>query len=646
LLLAGAAWANGPAYLPTTPDGVALLSWRWGENWSEVEVRGSRNRADGYRLDETILAPGLHLEGGGSIYHERLLEFSAAATLSLQRRRLSGDLSASDDLSFQDYDASVCLLGCRADNLRLFARRHNAWLVSPFRSSTRTATDLLGGELALGSLPLPVTVAYSRERTGETFLVDRRTSDRRRWRAGTRWHGRRTGGSLLLRHERFVKTLPDQDYATVGATLDGHVIPRGNVRLRSHVRYFHQYGTLDRRDITLRETLAVPLRRHLDARLSWLFHSLRSGGGDAPWTRSSNGGATFRHRLYGSLETTLRLDLQDERTYRDGDGGREQIGSLHRRGGELRLDYRRRTRYGLLRLGYGRSRWREEQAARETQREAADERHVLDEGEQVPLAHLDVVPGSVVVTDDTGFVLYVEGIDYRLDTTGRITLLSRLPGGDIPDGGAVLVDYRYTMQPELTFDTTGRSWLVRFDAHRLVSVHYRHRTVDEEFVSGTPGAPLQDQERDVYGLELNWRRLALSEEIEDNRLADARFHANRLRLTWHARLGPRTRLTAGAGRTWTRYRDPERTYRFRSLDARLVATPGAATTVEAAAWLRLDRGSDYRGDLANDLLGLRLDARYRLRALTLTAGIAYRDSDANDVQDRRFSFRCGARRRF
>jgi hypothetical protein len=46
-----------------------------------------------------------------------------------------------------------------------------------------------------------------------------------------------------------------------------------------------------------------------------------------------------------------------------------------------------------------------------------------------------------VVTDSSGATLYAESLDYRLSSPGDYTEIQRIPGGLIPDGGAVLVDF-------------------------------------------------------------------------------------------------------------------------------------------------------------------------------------------------------------
>lgn len=68
----------------------------------------------------------------------------------------------------------------------------------------------------------------------------------------------------------------------------------------------------------------------------------------------------------------------------------------------------------------------------------------------------EVVEGSVVVTDNTGTVIYTEGTDYTIDyTTGEITTIA---GGAIASPENVLVDWVYNTQlssGNITLDNTG-----------------------------------------------------------------------------------------------------------------------------------------------------------------------------------------------
>ena len=50
------------------------------------------------------------------------------------------------------------------------------------------------------------------------------------------------------------------------------------------------------------------------------------------------------------------------------------------------------------------------------------------------LEELDVVSSTIVVTDESGSIVFTEGIDYSIDELGRRTEIRRIPLGDIGEG--------------------------------------------------------------------------------------------------------------------------------------------------------------------------------------------------------------------
>lgn len=68
---------------------------------------------------------------------------------------------------------------------------------------------------------------------------------------------------------------------------------------------------------------------------------------------------------------------------------------------------------------------------------------VLPDAVAVNLKHANLVSGSVRVTDVPGTTVYTEGTDFTINyTNGTIT---RITTGSIPDGGTVIVRYRYNV---------------------------------------------------------------------------------------------------------------------------------------------------------------------------------------------------------
>lgn len=642
---AGPARADGPVYLDELqpkPDRAALESF---SGWSELLVRGSRTATGDYDLNETIFAPGLHLRTQGGLYERRLLTFRGAATLSLQHRSVSGDVERTDDLSFEDYSAGADLLPQKPLRIRLTADRNHGWHASPFKSSTRTRSTVWGAGADLDWAPLPFSLTWTREEyLEEDFTLDRIT-ERDRLRFGVRRQVGPVRSSLTLRHERFEKNLQPQEYRSEGADLRMDWRPHRTGGIGGAVHWLHRYGSRRHTDLSTRMRGRWELAPDLETRGEVSWRRLRPGGPDVPTTESASGDLSLRHLLWGSLESSLAVHRLDETRRLDD----TEVGQLQRTGGRAGLDYRRRLAAGTLHLGVGHDLSRQERTGQDTERSIANEEHVLPELAEIRLEQPDVVPGSVIVTDETGFVVYDENIDYEVTDTAGFSWLRRIPTGAIAADQRILVDYRVTLSSDLTHDTNTWRTNFRFDARRDWSVWLRRENSDLELVSGTPDASLQDRTRTTGGGLLRRGAWTLTDEVENQRVGETRFRTNRMQLSAQLRPHPRWRTSLSAGHTWSRTRWPERSQKTISLSARAAWAGTGGATASLESWWR--RNTHETGpeltELSDDsLAGGRLRFQQRWRALVFDAQVALHLADRNEIDDRRLVFRTGLRRLF
>lgn len=156
-----------------------------------------------------------------------------------------------------------------------------------------------------------------------------------------------------------------------------------------------------------------------------------------------HGQGEIRKTIGKGLNTTLRVDAQRStsgQTTQIGGAVSGTAGYAARLGGfTLTGNYlasARGTRYDRLNV----------------QMSVVDELHNMVGFEHVTLSNLNVVEESVVVTDQTGLKKYERDRDYEVGRSGASTWISRTPGGEIPDGGVVAVDYSFRVVSRETAD--------------------------------------------------------------------------------------------------------------------------------------------------------------------------------------------------
>jgi hypothetical protein len=650
LVAAPASGTNGRAYLPDATSEIRALAVSPLRGWVEMAYRARLEEAEHYEIRESRVSPKLHLATDGSVYHPRFLVFDVATSLRLETYRIRGDERRDDDLAFADYDASGRFFDDRSVNGTLFARKSDAWIESPYRGSTRMRAATTGAELRTKG-PLPLTLTVSRDHREEEFSGDDREEDRDRFRASTLHRTSRSQTSLSYRWVDTQRNLQLQDYQTSSADLRSTLRPSADSpsSLRSAVRWFHQSGTLRRRDLGLTEDLRIGWSETLESTAGYRFSE--QTGTDGPergrrLMRSHRGEVGVRHDLWGSLETTLALHASRHDVFDRVGDDRDRIGRDDRRGFRGDLAYRRATPWGRLHLGVGHARAREDQTAEDQIRQVANESYRLEDGNEPLLASSRVDPASIVVSDATGFTVYVEGIDYDVVTFGDRVSLRRIPGGDIADGETLLVDYRYEVSPALEFDTIGTTFRSRFDSIRNVSAYYRYGRHREDYVSGIANGFLEDRRDHVAGLRFRARGFTVGEEYEVNRLLASEFRTNRVDVGVEGRIGSSVRGSLRASHSRRRFTETDRELAITALSGGLTVTPRPTFVIEGRAWVRLDRTDGESAGVDADLGGARLEIKRRWREISAVLGGAWHDSDRNGFRDRRTSAWIALRRTF
>ena len=163
-------------------------------------------------------------------------------------------------------------------------------------------------------------------------------------------------------------------------------------------------------------------------------------------------------------------------------------------------DYFRKTSFGGVGISGS------VRAERNDQESTADEIDVFDEPlllvgtTPVDLLNDFVVPGSVVVRNADRTQIYLEGLDYRLITTGAVTSIQRLVNSSITDGETVLVDYSYSTSGTAEFDTYGSGIVLRSEFLNTFRAHARYDIQDTSVRKGELTNPLNDGEILEFGV--------------------------------------------------------------------------------------------------------------------------------------------------
>ena len=645
------AQAAGSIYLrDVTAETRALTFDRfWGR--TEIYTSLTRDRAAAYDLRESLFAPEIHLGTEGSVYHSRFLAFDLMGGLRFNRIEDTGTAPATQSVTFDDYRVGLRFFKDSRVGARVFASRDNNWTSSPFRQSYRVATDATGASFTNTSEHLPVSISVERRRSEDDYLSDQRITEEDQARAMIT---HRLGFSRTVAFARWVGFMvnePAQDYRTVVSWLDNTLDLPHDASLRSRVRYFNQYGTIARRDFALTESADIDITPTLTQRVEYRYRDqtgTRVVGVDAPEERiqAHHGEWDTQHLLWGSLRTVLNGYFDDETFFSGPSSARAQSGTLDRWWIRPELRYQRRTPRGQLSMRFGYHFGREEQSAVEGTRAASNEEHVLADGNEPQLDNPRVDASTIVVTDETGFIVYQDGIDYTITTIGPWTQIFRVATGNIPNGQTILVDYRYVFSPNLTFNSRRTLFAIGIVTSKNLSVNYQFDRIRDAFVSGDPTGILDNQTRHVVGASYRFAGFRISDEYESNDLISSRFRSNRFYTGYGMRAGNRINIDVGTNFTHTRFVETDLRYDTYLLSARASGALQRTLRLETDAWIRFNRRNTIEVGSNNDYTGLRAKLTKTVGMSQIALGGTYRNADETAFEVMRYDVFLRFRRDF
>lgn len=477
------------AFRVTSFDSIFTARYRLDE-WSRAVAAGE----DGVRVP--VWEEELQFHSGGYVYHPALLDWSFVGGPVLTQSRIdSASRSSRRDDTFFNVDTELEFLQRREFPFGVFYRRDHG-SEGGLSADFLTTVDEYGVRGMLRSPLTPFSLSWEAARwqangSGVDTVLDEML-DRASLNVSMPW-GRSNNVRLRVdRNER------DSSSGSLGLPIRATSIDTTNSELNSDMMLGGASQGVLRQTITWRQQETGPVApTDLDAlsysgSFDWRhtgetrsFANLRATDVDrgTDWSRQGDIRVGVVH------EPTGRLILSGETSF-----GLEEAPGFSRRAPGVRssANYRRPLPFGSLGASASVGMERVDQDSRVGQNTVFDESIALAGTAPIPLSREFVVPGSIVVMNETRTQTFSEGIDYRLSTVGAVTRIERLIGGSITDGQTVLVTYDVTTGGTVTFDAVSGAASLNLSLFRYYSVFVQYSDVRNRIGSGLPTTPLND----------------------------------------------------------------------------------------------------------------------------------------------------------
>ncbi|PLX91916.1 MAG: hypothetical protein C0619_06925 [Desulfuromonas sp.] len=415
------------------------------------------------------------------------------------------------------YDFSGIFLRYQPISVSFNSRSQRTYVSRAFASNYEQLNDVNGVSLNVKNRLVPFKVEFRQTKTETDGLVADYKKDNKLLRIDAR-HSiepfSETDISLDFYDNRteYSNDLEDYDLLSSNATLSNRLTwnSGGNIRrLSSRVRYREQEGYLDSRRYNWSEGLEWNFGRALIGMLSYdrLFSELEMARLLTNQVRGS-----LRHKFVEAFDTKVGFDFKDT----EQDNGEERDAY-----GDISVSYRNKLpkdcslntnlyyRYGVA-----------EQNFSSNIRVVIDETHTADPIIPIILDQQNVLSETILIMHADSAVRtnpFVENLDYQVDQVGVTTLISILPGSEIPEGATLLISYDYLGSARGEYEYSNRQASMSLKLFKAYRLYARYQDAEQEVIAGEDlFFSLNNSSRTgVVGFDGSWRRSSFGLEYEN-----------------------------------------------------------------------------------------------------------------------------------
>jgi hypothetical protein len=569
------------------PGGIHFLDWdprlRLGFEWRDESRSTEFNQLE---QRERTFREDFLLRTRGYAYHPRLVDFTASGAIGLEQTDVetTGDVTQrSVDGRNLAYDVRTRWFKEHPYTATLYGVRNEVRARQTLFRTTEALVTEAGAEVAAKELWIPSRVSV------RDYDYDGRGADtNEEHRSGAEIEGTRSvDGSLYqyaLRYNDIDLASSNRRFEDAEAYVSGswRLGRTDDDRFSTSVRQRTQDGDIDTSSMQASTALDLALTNTVQSttraeRLE--FSSDGSGANDTSRIES-----TATHRLYDSLVSQVGANaLRNE----------FEGGQIDRYGGNVDLRYRKDVGFGKLELGYRIDSYLQDEQSSSGPVLVLDEAKVASVGTPIVLDNFGADPTTVVITDATGLILYLDPQDYTLSAVqGRVEISISL-GGNIVPGQTILVDYSYLPRPPVRFVNNGQGFRAALRIQEWLGLEFGLLDRKQTLESGIDTGTLNNEHAILGAIDVGDRDRSLRAEYEDR---DATFASyERVEYTGSLRLPAPDPMQwqVSASTFATRFKDDSRTERGDSVQSTLDSSIGPGTHASLRAeYRRLDLRTD------------------------------------------------------
>ncbi len=470
-------------WLSLTPTRGELGALYRGQRDDNNPGNGSSTHFSEDRFEEALT-----LQGIGSIYHPNLVYLDMTGTFGLFQDQLDNNgESDNENGTLYEWDLNATLLRKEDIVPTLYSRRTRQVVSRTFGANFEETITQTGVILDIRSKAVPTRIEAYHSDQDQTSPGDQ-TGDFHLSQDAVVWHSEyRPDTHQVLTWDYTYNNVSQStgdihsNFQTSDATLSHSIDfgPKDKNNLSSTLHYFNQTGDFAIQQFHWDELLRLRHTDNFETHYEYTLDQQNSSNVDQTTQRATAG---FTHQLYQSLVTNFTLGVEDEQL----SGGEDSFQYF----ANLEFDYQKKVPLGRFTAGLALGWNQEDNSARKTQTQVIDQPRTFGDVQPIVIVAPGIQANSIVVTDPSGLLIYLPGVDYTVTPIPGAVQLDRVIGGRINPGQQVLIDYTLAAQPSNVTTTSYFSLGGRYDIQRGplrgLGIYARYTRQNQDISSDNP----------------------------------------------------------------------------------------------------------------------------------------------------------------
>jgi hypothetical protein len=407
----------------------------------------------------------------------------------------------------------------------------------------------------------------------------------------------------------------NQNLFRVANTIDNidftsHIKPGGSPKynLNTVISEIHQRGYTNFNRFQAGENVNLQLPKQLVFNGGYNFYSINQ---DLSNLVQHNLNTSLGQSLFKSLQSKIFLDYStiNHSVYKE---------TTRKTGFEI--NYSKKIPFGQLLISYKFDRLHQDYKSDPSLIAINNESYTLGDGKIELLRLADITLSSVVVKDETGTLIYENGLDYVLIERGSFIEIRRVPGGLIVNNSTILVDYTALQPGSYMYNANSNVFNTSVYLFKnKLSFYYRFSNQDYYNMESTQSLALNYFTQNLVGCRFDFGFLDAGAEYEDYKSTILPYHMMRYYANIQRTLGQKLILMLNGNlQNYVMLDKPEPEYQnFMDITGKAIYSIFRQTNLNIDLMYRKQTGQGI--DL--DLLSLKSEITSQLNLLYLTFGL-------------------------